>query len=487
VAVPRDLTQVLDRTPPQNVELEMCVLGGIMLEPREAFAIAADYLSEDSFYLDGHALIFRLMGELFSRGIPPDAVALIDELRSRNLLEKVGGTGVVMGMLNSVPTAANVEHHARKVADKAHLRALIRGCTQIIEEAYRQELAVEEIMDRAEQVILRLAERSVQAEFVPLAEALQLYMEKLSERDKQLRELRAQGVANPRLPGGLPTGFVDLDEMTGGLRDSELTIIAARPSVGKTSLGLNMVHHLAVQESIPVAVFSLEMGVEQLAERLLSTGTLYTDPQTQRLHGVSTVAFQNPELTDQEWSVLQKSYERLTASRIYLDESSLLTIRMLKSKVRRLYAHYGVRCIVVDYLQLMTGSANTDGRVQEVSEISRGLKQIARELKIPVIALSQLSRQVEARVTKKPQLSDLRESGSIEQDADVVMFIHRPDYYGEKKGPGGARADRRPDTLVDVEVIVAKNRNGPTGSVDLHFFPEITRFLNKAGKWAAQW
>ncbi len=233
-----------------------------------------------------------------------------------------------------------------------------------------------------------------------------------------------------------------------------------------------------------MALFSLEMGIEQLAERLLSMGTLYTEPQTQAQRGVSTVAFQNPELSQAEWMVLTKSYEQLTASRIYLDESSLLTIRMLKSKARRLYAHYGVRCIIVDYLQLMTGSSNTDGRVQEVSEISRGLKQIARELKIPVIALSQLSRQVESRTTKKPQLSDLRESGSIEQDADVVTFIHRPDYYEEKKGQGTAKADRRMETMLDVEILVAKNRNGPTGSVDLRFFPEITRFLNKAPRWA---
>lgn len=484
MALQRDMTQVLDRTPPQSVELEMCVLGAIMLEPREAFSIASDYLREDSFYLDGHSLIFRLMGELYNRGIPPDSVALIDELRARNLLDKVGGTGVVMGMLNSVPTAANVEYHSRKVADKAHLRQLIRGCTEIVEEAYRQELPVEEVMDRAERVILQLAEHSVQTGFVVVGDALRDYWEKLSDRADKLKALREQGVAHPRLPGGLPSGFPDLDEMTGGLRDSELTIIAARPSVGKTSLGLNMVHHMAVRENVPVALFSLEMGIEQLAERLLSMGTQFTDPQTQALRGVSTVAFQNPELTPEEWMVLTKSYNQLIESKIYIDDSSLLTIRMLKSKARRLYAHYGVRCIIVDYLQLMTGSASTDGRVQEVSEISRGLKQIARELKIPVIALSQLSRQVESRTTKKPQLSDLRESGSIEQDADVVMFIHRPDYYEEKKGQGSSRADRRKDTLLDVEIMVAKNRNGPTGSVDLHFYPEITRFLNKAPRWA---
>jgi replicative DNA helicase len=483
MAVPRDLAQVLDRTPPQNVDLEMCVLGAIMLEPREAYAVASDFLTEESFYLDGHGLIFRLMGELYHRGIPPDAVALIDELRARNLLEKAGGTGVVMGMLNSVPTAASVEYHAKKVAEKAHLRQLIRGCTEIVEEAYRQELPVDEVMDRAERMILQLSERSVQSEFVSVADALQVYMDKLSDRADKLKQMRAEGVANPRLPGGLPSGFNDLDDMTGGLRDSELTIIAARPSVGKTSLGLNMVHHMAVRENIPVALFSLEMGTEQLAERLLSMGTKYTDPQTQSLRGVSSVSFQNPELSAEEWTVLGKSYEQLTASKIYLDDSSLLTIRMLKSKARRLYAHYGVRCIIVDYLQLMTGSSGADGRVQEVSEISRGLKQIARELKIPVIALSQLSRQVESRTTKKPQLSDLRESGSIEQDADVVMFIHRPDYYEEKKGKGTGRADRHQDTLLDVEIMVAKNRNGPTGSVDLHFFPEITRFLNKAPRW----
>ena len=484
MATQRDSLPMLDRTPPQSVELEMCVLGAIMLEPKDAYPVAADFLVPESFYLDGHGTVFQLMGELFARGIPPDATSVLDELRSRSLLEKAGGSAVIMAMINSIPTAANVEYHSKKVAEKAHLRALIHACTEIIDESYRQELPVDQVLDRAEQEILRLGTRSVQAEFISIAEVLRAYWEKLSDRADVLKDLREQGVEHPRISSGMATGFVDLDELTGGLRDSELTIIAARPSVGKTSLGLNITHHLAVTAGVPVALFSLEMGVEQLAERLLATGSMYTDPQTQAVRGVGTTALQSPELSDREWSVLAKAYERLAASPIYLDDSSLLTIRMLKSKARRLHAHFGVRLIVVDYLQLMTGSGTTDGRVQEVSEISRGLKQIARELRIPVVALSQLSRQVETRVSKRPQLSDLRESGSIEQDADVVMFIHRSESYEEKKPKGAPGADRRRDALIEMEIIVAKNRNGPTDTVYMQFFPEITRFLSRARGFA---
>ncbi|MCH7471935.1 replicative DNA helicase [bacterium] len=481
MAVPREEARpVLDRTPPQNVELEMCVLGGIMLEPKEAYTVAADYLGRDSFYLDGHGLIFELMGELHRRGFPPDSAAVLDELRARNVLDRVGGSGVLMGMLNSVPTAANVEYHAKKVAEKAHLRSLIHGCTKVIEEAYTQELPPEQVVDNAEAMILKLSDKYVQHEFLSLSAVLREYMDQLDARSTELRERREAGEKNPRISVGLPTGFIDLDVMTGGLRASELTIIAARASMGKTSLGLNFAHNIAVRHGLPVAIFSLEMGAEQLAERLLCTGTMYTEGM--RIRGVSTTRLQNPDLTDAEWKVLTEAYQRIVAAPVYLDDSSLLTIRMLKSKSRRLHAHQKVQCIIVDYLQLMTTGTASDNRVQEVSEISRGLKQIARELKIPVVALSQLSRQVEARHNKKPQLSDLRESGAIEQDADVVMFIHRPDYYEEAKTgePGGDKFGI--PGLSEAEIIVAKNRNGPTGTAKMYFYKEITRFLDKSGK-----
>ncbi|MCB1215862.1 replicative DNA helicase [bacterium] len=467
---------VHDRTPPQNVDLEMCVLGAIMLEPKEAYPLAADYLSRDSFYLDGHGIIYELMGELFNRGIPPDSVAVLDELRSRGQMERVGGSAVVMGMLNSVPTAANVEYHARKVSEKGHLRKLIRTCTEIVDECYRQELSLEQVIDRAEAGILKMSTNSGRARMDAISEVLREYWEKLSERDEELRRRRNAGEHSPKISAGLPTGFRDLDSMIGGLRESELLILAARPSMGKSALALNFMHNVSVLNSIPTAIFSLEMGADQMAERLMTQGTMYT--RHNRIQGVSSGRLQNPDLSDLEWNVLTQSYNKLVAAPIYIDDSSVLTIGMLKSKARRLYTQYGIRCIIVDYLQLMSGpNSGGDNRVQEVSEISRGLKQIARELRIPVIALSQLSRQVESRTSKKPQLSDLRESGAIEQDADIVMFIHRDDYYQEKTQDFSVDADYDRHTLPDADLIVAKNRNGPTGLVKMRFFKEITRFL----------
>ncbi len=478
MALPRDPDIQIERTPPQNIELEMCVLGGIMLEPQEAYQTASDLLTPDSFYLDGHGIIFELMGELFARGIPPDQKMILDELRSRNLLEKVGGAGVLLSMINSVASAASVEYHAKKIAEKAHLRALIRAATQIIEECYRQQLPLTQILDQAESTVLQLSSDSVQSEFIVLRDVLMQYWENLGKRDEELSRRRETGERSPRINLGLPTGFIDLDRMTSGLRPSELTVIAARPSMGKTALGLNMIHNMAIRHNVPVALFSLEMGVEQLAERLLCMGTLYTDRQTRRIRGISTSMLQNPNLNDGEWKVLTDAYNHLLTAPIYLDDSSLLSVQMHKSKVRRLHAKHGVQCVFVDYLQLMQGSTGTDNRVQEVSEISRGLKQIARELRIPVIALSQLSRKTTARESKLPQLSDLRDSGAIEQDADVVMFIHREDYYGAKKSVGDPDYDR--PTLPTADVIVAKNRNGPTDTVNMRWFPHITRFLDES-------
>jgi len=477
MALVRDQVVTAERVPPQSVELEMCVLGAIMLEPREAYNVARDYLSRESFYLDGHGIIFELMGELTSQGVPPDSIAVLDALRSRGLLERVGGSGVVMGMLNSVPTAASIEYHSKLVSEKAQRRSLIRGCTHIIEEAYKQELQLDNLMDLAESTILQLSAATGGSEFIHIKDVLRDYWEKLGSRYEELERRRAEGETNPRIHSGLPTGFVNLDHITGGLRESELTIIAARPSMGKTALALNFAHNLAVKNRIPVAMFSLEMGAEQLAERLLCIGSKYE--QGGRIKGIASNRLHSPDLDDHEWSVLAKSYNNLAEAPLYLDDSSLLTINMLKSKARRLCALYKVSVIVVDYLQLMSGGGNnySDNRVQEVSEISRGLKQIARELKLPVIALSQLSRAVESRTSKRPHLSDLRESGAIEQDADVVMFIHRPDYYEEKKDRGAA--DYSEALLPDAEIIVAKNRNGPTDTARMLWFKEITRFLDR--------
>lgn len=455
------------RVPPQNVELEMAVLGGIMLEPAEAYPLAADILDPDSFYLDGHALMFRTMGELLNRGIPPDAQAMIDELRSRDLLDRVGGPGVVMGMLNAVPTAANVEHHAMKLAEKAQARAIIRACTLVIEKAYKQEMPVDDLQELFEQHAIQLGQRRG-AGYISIGDTVREYWGQLGDRDEELMRRREAGEVNPQVfVGGIPSGFAAIDRYTNGLRKSELTIVAARPSVGKTALALNLGHNLAVMQGLPVAIFSLEMSAEVLSERLLCVGSRYIDPETETLAGIGSHRLQNPDLTAGEWAVLTKSFQRLVDAPLYIDESSVLTIGALKSKCRQLVAKHGVQCVIVDYLQLLSGSQSKgDNRVQEVSEISRGLKQIARELKIPVVALSQLSRQVTGRAEKRPVLSDLRESGSIEQDADVVLFLWDD---GMDPPPGSMKCRN---------LEIAKNRNGPTGSEKLLWFAEITRYLD---------
>ncbi len=454
----------LDRTPPQNIELEMAVLGGIMLEPKEAFPLVSEFLSRDSFYLEGHALIFDVMADLHRQGIPPDSTALLDALRSRNLLERAGGSGVVLGMLNSVPTAANVEYHSRRVAEKANLRHLIRCSTRVIEDCYRQELPFDQVLDRAESSILALGVNSAAmgGASVGIAETLGEYMDLLVERSDEIERRKAAGEAKPRLTTGVPTGFVTLDRMTNGLAPTSLTIVGARPSMGKTALALNIAHNLAVKDQTPVLIFSLEMTELELSERLLCAGTLYTEHST--VHGIGTTRLNSPDLSADEWGVVQRSFQRLSAAPVHIIAAGTIRVSEMRREISRHISQYGIRAVIVDYLQLVTGHGG-DNRTQEVSEISRGLKLTARDLRIPIVALSQLSRAAEQE-NRAPVLADLRESGAIEQDADVVLFIHRP------------KKDEIPGVLPLVQLIVAKNRNGPTGVLKLLWFQEITRFLD---------
>jgi len=471
----------LDRTPPQNIELEMCVLGGIMLHPREAYSVAADYLSRDSFYLDGHGIIFEIMGDLHARGTPPDSEMVRDELRSRGLLNKIGGANAVLSMLNAVPTAANVEYHARKVAEKANMRALIRACTQIVEECYRQELSFDDVIGQAESAVLQLSEGSaIGDDPVPIAVSIEEYWQDLWRREALVKERVAAGERSV-IGVGLPTGYGDLDIITGGLRPSELTIIAARPSMGKTALALCILRNLVRVHQIPALLFSMEMGEDQISERLLSMGSKYW--RGGRVYGVTTdrLRTHRPELLEDERLALDAAREQLAAAPLYIDDASDISVAQLKSKVRRMVSRHGVKVVVLDYLQLMSG-AKGENRTQVVSAITRGLKQIARELKIHVVALSQLSRAQKDRKDKYPQLTDLRESGSIEQDADVVIFIHRQSYYDRKErydpGKVWTGTDR---TLLEsnaADIIVAKNRNGPTQTVYLAWLGELTLFLN---------
>jgi len=462
---------MLDRTPPQSVELEMCVLGAIMLEPKEAYPVAADYLSPDSFYLEGHGTVFRLMGELFARGIPPDATSVLDELRSRGLLEKAGGSAVIMAMINRIPTAANVEYHSKKVAEKAMARALIHACTEIIDEAYRQELPVEQTMDQACNALMRLDTARLAGQMPTMAGVVRAYRDKMGRRSEALMEQRATGIAEPRIEDGVQTGLADLDRALGGLKPSQLIIIGARPKMGKTSLALTIAHHAAVERGVPTAVFSLEMGLEQLAVRMLAIGSLHTSYDG-KVAGIGTERIEQPELSDREWSVLAKAYERLAAAPLYVDDPALLTVGGLRSRARWLTQHAGLKLLIVDYLQLMT-DAGHEGRVQEVSAISRGLKQIARELHIPVVAPSQLSRQIEGRgENARPRLSDLRESGTIEQDADVVLLLHR--------NPSKETDSLEEKLMPTVEVNIAANRGGPGKVLYTKFFAPITRFVGAA-------
>lgn len=465
-AVHRDSNNIPDRVPPQSVDLEMCVLGGIMLDPVDGYPIAAELLFEDSFYLDGHGLMFRLMGELHKRGIPPDMNAMLDELRSRELLDKVGGSGVVMGMLNSVPTAANVEYHTKKVAEKYYARELITKCTKNIDLAYRQEIPIHELLQTSIADMTRLSDNHaagrVDNEMVHLVAVLEHNMNKLSDEDLEYKRMVEAG-EKPKVVRGLPTGIYEFDSATLGLLPAGLYIIAARPSVGKTALALTMMFHLSVENKYTGALFSLEMSAEQLADRMLAIGSSTLD-QWGCLVGVSTTRLHSNQMSNNDWSRLTDSYARLVESNIFLDDTATSDIATLRAKVRRMKPLPDY--IVVDYLQLMTSKSGRETtRANEVSEISRGLKLLAKELNRPVIALSQLSRALESRPNPKPRLSDLRESGSIEQDADVVCFLWRSKDLKSDQG------------MPIVHMSIDKNRNGPLIEMcDLTFYPELARF-----------
>ena len=470
-----------NHTPPQNIELEMCVLGGIMLEPKHAYTVAADYLTRESFYLEGHGLIFEIMGKLHAAGRPPDSDLILDELSKRKLLEKVGGAGTILSMLNSVASAANVESHAKQIGEKATYRALIRASTQVIEECYRQELPAIDVLAQAENAVIQLSRDAYGGEDATIiAASLAEYWRELWEREKELKRLVAAGERSV-IGVGLPTGYGDLDMMLGGLRKSELIIIAARPSMGKTALGLCFARNIAIKHQVPTLLMSIEMGREMINERLLSMGSMHT--RGERVFGVTTnrMRTHKPMILTDERKMLVKARDELQTAPLYIDDTSVLNVAQLKSKVRRMVSRYGIQCVIVDYLQLMEGRGKSDNRVQDVTEISRGLKQIAREMRIPVVAMSQLSRANKDRKVSeyRPVLTDLRESGAIEQDADIVMFIHRRDYYEAKPPHRPEWAGTRVPDLGSAEIIVAKNRNGPTETVYLNWLPELTLFLNQ--------
>lgn len=433
-----------NRLPPHSPDAESSVLGAILIHP-EAMVRAVEVLDPEDFYQDSHRLIFECAVNLFNRTQPVDVVTVGEELRQQNLLDRVGGLPYLMDLADLVPTAAHVDHYARFVKDTATLRRLIDTATRLVTESYKGELTPRELLDRAQQELFALTQ-SGQRDVVKLHDVLIETFNRL----EQLYENKGKLV-------GVPTGFHDLDRLTAGLQRSDLIIVAARPSMGKTMLCLNLARYVAVHEKVPVAIFSLEMSREQLALRLLSAES---DLPAQRLR--------TGELDGDMWGQLSRALGHLSEAPIYIDDTPGISALELRAKARQLRVQQQIGLVIVDYMQLMQGR-RSENRQQEISDISRSLKALARELDVPVVALSQLSRAVESRNDKRPMLSDLRESGAIEQDADIVAFLYREDYYSKDTD--------NPDVT---ELIIAKQRNGPTGTVKLLFKKEVGKFLNVA-------
>jgi replicative DNA helicase len=430
-----------ERQPPHNLEAEEAVLGSVLID-REAVGHIATFLHAEDFYRERNRAIFAAALNLFDRREPTDILTLKDELERAAKLEECGGAAYLASLSANVPTAVHAEYYARIVERTSVLRRLIGAAGQIAAIGYEATDDVDSALDRAEQALFTVSQRRQSKDYVALSDALRSYFETIDF----LHEHKGEVV-------GLPTGFRDLDQMTGGLHPSDLIIIAGRPSVGKTSFALTLAHNVAVKVQAPVGVFSLEMSVEQLVQRLVCAEA------TVDAHRLRT-GF----IDEYEWHRISHAFGVLSEAPMYIDDTANVTALELRAKARRMKVEHDIKLLVVDYLQLMSGRGR-ENRVQEVSEISRSLKGIARELNIPVIALSQLSRAVESREGHRPMLSDLRESGSIEQDADIVMFIHREELY---------KKDTERKNIADV--IVAKHRNGPIGDVALRFFPAQTRF-----------
>lgn len=437
----------LDKLPPQNLEAEASVLGSLLLD-KDAIIRIADIIIAEDFYDSRHKVIYGAILELFEKSVSIDILTLGNLLEESKLLERAGGHAYISSLVNAVPTAAHVVHYANIVRKKGTLRRLIDSATDITRLAYKEEGEVEDILDVAEQRLFGVSQKHLKQNFVQINTILHETFERIDELHKDSGKLR-----------GIPSGFIDLDKILGGLQKSDLVILAARPSMGKTSLALDIIRHVGVEERKPVAIFSLEMSKDQLVDRLLSAQS-----------GVNLFKIRSGQLNETDFELLGEAMGALSEAPIYIDDASGANIMEVRTKARRLQTEHGISLLVIDYLQLMQGrsSGGSDNRVQEVSEISRNLKILARELNVPVLALSQLSRGVENRPDKVPQLSDLRESGSIEQDADVVMFIYREDMY---KG----RESRRPNVA---EIHIKKHRNGPVGEVDLYFDGEKASFKN---------
>jgi len=434
----------LDRVPPQNIEAEESVLGAIFLS-KEALITAMELLRPEDFYKTSHQRIFNTMLALYERGEPVDLVTVTADLQDQKVLEETGGVVYLTSLASSVPTAANIEYYAKIVEEKSLLRRLIRTATKIANDGYSREDEVGEIIADAEKYILEIAQNRNSGGFIPIRDALMETYERIEFLSQRKGDIT-----------GIPSGYPDLDKMTAGFQRSDLIILAARPSVGKTAFALNVAQNVAARANETVAIFSLEMSASQLVQRMIcAEGNL--DASRMRSGG----------LEEDDWQKLTMAIGTLAKAPVYIDDTPGITVQDIRAKCRRLQTEKGLGLILIDYLQLIQGRGKGDNRQQEVSEISRTLKGIARELNVPIIALSQLSRSVEQRQDKRPMMSDIRESGSIEQDADIVAFLYRDDYY-----------DKETEAKNIIEIIIAKQRNGPTGTVELVFLKEFNKFVS---------
>jgi replicative DNA helicase len=430
------------KLPPQNIEAEQSILGGVLIE-NDALNTVIEFLEDGDFYREAHQKIFKSMIALSEKNEPLDLITLTNELKKKKELEDIGGASYLAGLVESVPTAANIAYYAKIVKEKSILRKLISTATEIVTQSYQERKNLEDFLDEAEQAIFRISENQVRPAFYPIKEIVKESF-KVIERLYEKKELIT----------GVPSGFKDLDRKTAGFQNAELIIVAGRPSMGKTALCLNIAQHAAIATKIPTAIFSLEMSKEQLAIRMLCSEAR-----------VDSARLRSGFLSESDWPKLTMAAGALSDAPIFIDDSAAISVLELRAKARRLKADRGLGLVIVDYLQLMRGRSGAERREQEISEISRSLKALAKELNIPVIAISQLSRKAEDRPGRRPQLSDLRESGAIEQDADVIIFIYRDEVYNPDSDQRGT-----------AEVIIGKQRNGPTGKADLSFISEFTTF-----------
>jgi len=432
------------KMPPQNIEAEQSVLGGILIE-NGAIHKVMEVLTPDDFYREAHQKIYNSLLDLSERDEPADLITVTNELRKKDQIDSIGGASYVASLIDTIPTAANIGYYARIVKEKSILRKLIETATDIVTQGYEDREDVEGLLDEAERAIFQIAENRVRPSFYPIREIVKSSfktLEKLYEKKE--------------LVTGIPSGFKDLDLMTAGFQPSDLIIVAGRPSMGKTALCLNIAQYAAIEKKVPVAIFSLEMSKEQLVLRMLCSEA--------RVEGTR---IRTGFLSESDWPKLTLAAGNLSDAPIFIDDTAALTILELRAKARRLKGEHGLGMLVVDYLQLMRGRTMIENRQQEISEISRSLKALAKELNLPVIAVSQLSRRSESREDKRPQMSDLRESGAIEQDADLILFIYRDEVYNRsEENPNRGKA----------EVIIGKQRNGPIGRIELAFLDKFTMF-----------